>query len=186
MHTHVRMKSLVPALAVLGLAVSVPAHAGTYLGAGIGTQASVEGSLGNLSTEGQHSGRVVIGQRFGIFSIEGGVNDYGLTSSAGTVQWHAIAAGAAGKLDLPFTALFNGYVRLGLEHTWVTSTRDTIPTLEGNGWTGSLGLEYRLDALLGSASIWADYGRHTVNLNQARIVGETTANMFTVGLTVGL
>jgi Outer membrane protein beta-barrel domain len=184
------MKSLLAPAVVLvtGVAALAPAaHAGTYVGAGIGTSASVDGAISDYGTDGKHSGRLYIGQRFGVVSVEGGFNDYGLTTSRGTVSWNAFAIGAAAKLDLPVTPLIHGYVRLGLEHTWISSDAAGAKALDGNGWTGALGGEYRLDAILPNASVWLDYSRHTVNVTRGNTVdAQGTANMWTLGVTIGI
>ena len=179
------MKSLVAALATLGLLAPAAAHAGTYVSGGIGTGASTDGTLGDFSSDGQHSGRLELGQSFGIISIAGGLNYYGLHTQA---DWNAISTVAALKLDLPILPLFDGYVRLGLEHTWISapSGAGTAKDLDGNGWTGGLGVEYKLDAVLPKASVWLDYTRHADTFQRGNTTAEGTANMWTIGVSVGI
>jgi hypothetical protein len=180
------MKSVLASV-VLVAALAPAASAGTYVGLGIGTSASTDGALADFGSDGQHSGRLVLGQRFGVVSIEGGFNDYGLTTSRGTVEWDALSLGAAAKLDLPFTPVVSGYVRLGLEHTWIRTDAAGATGYDGNGWTGALGAEYRLDALISNASVWLDYSRHSTNLTRGNTAdAQATANMWTLGFSIGI
>ena len=177
-----RMKSLVAsAIAVAVLAPAV--HAGTYVAAGIGTGAATDGSLSGFTSDGQHSGRVMIGQRFPYLSLEGGLNYYGLATKG---TWDAYSTVADLKLDLPLIPLLTVYLKGGVEHTWITPPANaTVGTISGNGWTGAVGFEYRLDALVANTSVWLDYSRHADSLdNNTKVIG--TANMVTIGVSVGI
>jgi Outer membrane protein beta-barrel domain len=167
----------------LGLAVPTAAHAGTYVGVGVGTAASTDGGFTRFGTDGQHSGRIVLGQRFGKISIEAAVNDIGLAYRG--VDSHATSLGAVGGLHLPLVSHLEGYVRFGLERTWLRGD-STVPAAQGDGWTGGLGLEYRIDAVLANGSIWADYTRHATKLTANSFEADGTANAWTVGLSVGI
>jgi hypothetical protein len=178
------MKSLVAAIASLGLLAPAAAHAGTFVSAGIGTGASTDGTIADFGSDGQHSGRLEIGRSFGIISLAGGLNYYGLHTQS---DWNAISTVAAVKLDLPIVPLVNGYVRLGLEHTWISAPPGgTAKSLDGNGWTGGLGVEYKLDAVLAGASVWLDYTRHADTFRRGNTVGDGTANMWTIGASFGI
>src|SRR5262245_47518538 len=138
-----RMKSLVASAFVLA-ALASAAHAGSYLGLGIGGQASTDGGLVNYDTTGKHSARLVAGYRFGQVSLEAGLGDYGLTRVQS--DWNAWSLGAAAKLHLPLFAGFEAYVRAGLERTYLTQAGgDGTHDLTGDGWTGGLGVEYGID-----------------------------------------
>ncbi|MCE9579463.1 MAG: porin family protein [Deltaproteobacteria bacterium] len=178
------MKPLALAL-VAGLAlVPAAAHAGGYVGAGIGTSASVNDSSGSLASDSGHSGRIVVGERLSRVSIEGAFDAYGLTSASRPAGFDAHSLGIAAKLHLPLVANLDGVVRVGLEHTWLAG--DAAPDLTGDGWTGGLGLEYRLKFALASASIWMDYSRHATTLEQGRTKLDATADIWTAGVSIGL
>jgi hypothetical protein len=171
-------------VATLGLLAPAVAHAGTYVSGGIGTSASTDGTIGDFGSDGQHSGRLEIGHSFGIISIAGGLNYYGLHTQA---DWNALSTVAVVKLDLPIVPLVNGYVRVGLEHTWITAPAGgTAKDLDGNGWTGGLGVEYKLDAVLANASVWLDYTRHADTFQRGNTTGDGTANMWTLGVSFGI
>jgi hypothetical protein len=175
------MKSL-PAI-VIALALAAPAaHAGTYVSAGVGNGAWTDGSLNYFSTDGQHSGRAMIGQRFPFVSIEGGLNYFGLSAKG---PWSAYSTVADVKLDLPLIPLLSVYLKGGLEHTWILPGQGQGNTISGNGWLGAIGAEYKLDAIAANSSVWIDYSRHddSLDFNQ-HVVG--TANMVTIGFSVGI
>ncbi len=177
------MKSL--ALAALAVAlVPAAAHAGGYVGAGIGTSAAVSDSTGSLSSDTSHSARIVVGQRLSRVSIEGAYGAYGLASSNRPAPFDARSLGLAAKLHLPLVDKLDGVVRVGLEHTWLAG--DTAPDLSGDGWTGGLGLEYRLKLALASASVWIDYSRHATTLQGGASKLDATADMWTAGVSIGL
>jgi hypothetical protein len=178
------MKSLVASVIAVGL-LAPAAHAGMFVGVGVGTGAATGGVISDFGSDGQHSGRLELGERFGFVSVMGGLNYYGVTTQA---SWDAVSTVAAVKLDLPIIPVVNGYVRVGLEHTWIQPPPDsgTAQTLSGNGWTGGLGVEYKLDAFIANASVWLDYTRHADTFQRGNTTAEGTANMWTIGASFGL
>ena len=178
------MRSLVASVVALAALAPAAAEAGTYVGVGVGTAAHTDGAISDFGSDGQHSGRIMLGDRFGVVSIEGGLNYFGLMTQT---AWNAVSTVAAVKLDLPFTPIVNGYVRVGLEHTWISAPDDpNAAAMDGNGWTGALGVEYRTDVLLAHTSIWLDYGRHADTFKRGNTTSEGTANMWTIGVSVGI
>jgi hypothetical protein len=178
------MKSLVFAV-IAGVAlVPAAAHAGGYVGAGIGTSASLGGATGRIISDSSHSGRIVIGERLARVSIEGTLGSYGLNFSNRDASFDARSLGAAAKLHLPLVEKLEGTVRVGLEHTWLAGAN--APDLSGDGWTGGLGLEYRLNLGLAATSVWLDYSRHSTALANGPTKIDATADMWTLGLSIGL
>jgi opacity protein-like surface antigen len=171
------MRSLLASVFALA-ALAPAAHAGTYVGLGIGTGAHTDGGLGVFDSTNNHSGRAVLGDSLGIVSIEGGVGYFGLVNNGHT--YDAVSLGVAAKLSVPVTPLLHPYVRVGLEHTNLSAENGVNFSTSGDGWTGGLGLEYKLAAL----SIWADYSKHTVNLDNGKFDG--AASMLTIGLSFGI
>ncbi|HTJ40751.1 MAG TPA: outer membrane beta-barrel protein [Kofleriaceae bacterium] len=177
------MAASLVALALLGTA----AHAGTsglYVSGGIGTSASTGGAISDFGSDGQMSGRLEMGKTFGIVSFAGGLNYYGVTYGG---DWSAVSTVAVAKLDLPIVPLVNGYVRLGLEHTWLSPpSGSSVKGLDGNGWTGGLGVEYKLDTYLAGASVWLDYTRHADTFKRGNTTATGDANMLTLGASFNL
>src|ERR1051325_2764021 len=70
------MRSLL-ALALVA-ATPVVASAGTYVGLGIGTQASghIGSDASSMENDGNHSGRLLVGLRFGRLAVEGAGTRY--------------------------------------------------------------------------------------------------------------
>ena len=171
------MKSLVASIFALA-ALSTAANAGTYVGLGIGTGAHTDGDLGQFDSSGSHSGRAVIGDSFGIVSVEGGLGYFGLMHAGNT--YDAVSLGVAAKLSVPVTPVFTPYVRVGLEHTNVSGENGASFSGSGDGWTGGLGLEYKLATF----SLWADYSKHDMKLLDGQVDG--AASMLTVGVSFGI
>jgi hypothetical protein len=171
------MKSLVASIFALA-ALGGAAHAGTYVGLGIGTGAHTDGDLTQFDSSGSHSGRAVIGDRFGIVSVEGGLGYFGVMNSGRT--YDAVSLGVAAKLSVPVTPVFEPYVRVGLEHTNLSGENGATYTASGDGWSGGLGLEYKLATL----SLWADYTKHDMTLGDGRVDG--AASMLTFGVSFGI
>jgi hypothetical protein len=171
------------AAALLSVTAS-SASAGTYFGLGVGTSANWGGDLMTLSGDGQRSGRLVVGQRFGRFSIEATGTRFGLISDSG-VPRDVTSLAAAAKLSFPLGNNFEAFGRAGLERTWLSSDRN--PELIGNGWLLSGGFAYNIDAVLGGMAIFVDYTHTDTNLqdpNRRSVDG--TAGMWTLGVTLAI
>lgn len=173
------------ALVVLSfLAVPAAAHAGGYVSLGVGASPEMGGELDIFEGESK-VGRLMIGQRFSAFSLETGVISYDLSNRYG--DYGAVSLQVAGKVNARLSGNLEAYGRLALERTWLDSDNVAITSLKGNGWSGGVGLEYRLNvARLSSATIWADYVRHGLDLmsEQYQLVG--SADILSLGLSLGL
>ncbi len=177
------MRSLLAVALVAGSASA--ASAGTYLGLGIGTQAS--GHIGNdvssMSEDGNHSGRLVVGYRFGRLSIEGAATRYTQLYRGGSDD--ATSFAALLKYSLPLGNNFEAFGRGGLQRTDLSGAADN---LSGNGWVLGAGFEYRLDAAITGLSIFVDYEHISTDYSQGpqTIPGGATASMWTLGATLSI
>ena len=171
-------------LVALVLAVTASgASAGTYLGLGVGTSADVGLQSSAMTGDSDHSGRLIIGSRFGRWSIEGDGTRFGAVSGIG--KWDGTQLAAALKLDVPLAEHLFVFAKGGLERTWLSSNT-TQRELSGNGWLLGAGLEYRLDLLVTGASVFFDYNRSstTFQVNDTMQKLDGTASMWTLGLTL--
>jgi hypothetical protein len=188
------------------LAAPTAASAGVYIGLGIGTTGVNDSSTAtsNTFTDNGRSWRGDVGYRFQPFalgsitpalSIEGGYQGFnvGLMGARITSPFDGQEFFAAGKFSVPFNPLFEAYARLGFEHSSFTS-QTNIPhsELDGTGWLGGVGVEFRLGGIVGappvfrSSGIWVDFTYNgnsmTDYANKSRDIG---VDMFTIGLTFG-
>jgi hypothetical protein len=177
-------------LITLAVAVLIPstASAGTYLGLGIGSAPEVNEEADRLESAGR-SGKVLLGMRWGNFSVEGAVgrfdmarrNDRGLMLPFGDTY----QASLAGKLSLPLGNNFEAFGRAGLHKSWIDAETDDLD-VSGDGYLIGAGIEYRLNLAIGQGSIFVDYQYNDTKLEGDRFMFDGSSRMFTVGLTVGL
>jgi hypothetical protein len=179
-------------LAVVTLAaLTGTASAGTYLGLGIGTSPAFNEQTEKLDA-GSRSGRLLIGTRFGNVAVEGAVGGFGMTivNNAGlaTDFGDAYQASLALKLNLPLGNNFEAFGRAGVHHTWVSAVNEQND-VAGNGLLIGVGIEYRLNLILGQGSIFIDYQYNRATLegegDGARFVGnaalDSSYRMWTLG-----
>lgn len=178
------MRSLL-AVALVAASASA-ASAGTYLGLGIGTSATPSGDIPMTSNDGNHSGRLMVGSRFGRLSIEGAGSRYGFYRSNATFQGTMLAIAA--KYNYPLGDNFEVFGRGGLQRTWLSTSASTLSDFAGNGWLLGAGFEYRLDLGVG-ASVFVDY-EHTstslVNQDDMRTTKDESIGMWTLGVTLAI
>ncbi len=176
------------ALALALVAASgVAASAGPYLGLGIGTAADM--STSTQTTEGNgRSGKLLLGMRFGRLSIEGAAARYGLfmnTYAADDTQ-----LSAALKYSFPLGDNFEAFVRGGLVHDSIglqmQAPGDPYDA-SGNGWLLGGGFEYRLNALIGGASVFVDYEHTSTTMtNNEMATFDQTTGIWMLGATLSL
>ena len=176
------MRSLL-ALALVA-ATPVAASAGTYLGLGIGTQAS--GHIGSdpssMETDGNHSGRLILGMRFGRLSAEGSGTRYSEVFRNASSPSTSLAV--ALKYGLPLGDNFEIFGRGGLQRTWVSGADWD---LAGNGWLLGAGFEYRIDAALTGLSVFVDYTHNQSTLyGPSNVPLDASASMWTLGATLAI
>lgn len=180
------------ALVVIVVATSGVAHAGGYLGLGIGTSPGMSSDKDQFEADGR-SARVFGGSRFGQVSVEGAIGGFGVLQNnspnpglnpLGTMY----LASAALKASLPLSDGFEVFGKVGVAHTWLSAS-DKDPTFDasGNGLLLGAGAEYRFKpSFVGSASIFVDYQFNKTGLQGDRFDTSTSYRMWTLGFAVGI
>jgi hypothetical protein len=174
---------------ILVAAASTAASAGTYLGLGLGSSASVGGTDTGSAVFAQgsdRSERFIVGQKFGYISIEGAGTRYGLYHQ--TTGYDGTAVALAAKLSLPLGNGFDAFGRGGVQRTWLSTDTANAMEYSGNGWLLGGGFEYHLGvSLLGGGSIFVDYERAKTTFDgQAGRPFDNTVSMWTLGLTLSI
>ncbi len=180
------------ALVVIVLAGSSVAHAGGYLGLGIGTSPSVGSDKDQFEADGR-SARLLLGSRFGQVSVEGGIGGFGILqvnsphpglNPLGTMYQASLAV----KASLPLSDGFEVFGKAGVAHTWLSAS-DKDPTFDadGNGLLLGGGAEYRFKpSMVGSAPIFIDYQFNKTGLTGDRFDTSASYRMWTLGFSVGI
>jgi hypothetical protein len=177
------MRSLL-AVAFVAAAAST-ASAGTYLGLGIGTAASghVGDDASSQMSDGNRTGKFLVGYRFGRLSVEGAATRYSQLYRNSVHDGTSLAA--ALKYSLPLGDNFEAFGRGGLQRSSLSTANGD---LSGNGWLLSAGFEYRIDGVLAGASLFVDYTH-----NQTTYAGDphspsldASASMWMLGATLAI
>ena len=167
------------------MAISTTASAGGYLGLALGTQPAVNDEMAtDVAAPSGRSLRVLIGSRFGNFSIEGALNGFGVIAPSRGEKTLYQVSGAL-KLNLPLGNNFEGFGRVGLERTWLNVDDDRY-NWAGNGFLVGAGFEYRLDAVLTNGSVFVDYNVHHATLEDTRDKRDATERIWALGFSVGI
>jgi hypothetical protein len=181
-----RLASLLVPVAVA--ATTAEAGAGGYVAAGVGSSPNLGGELeDSLDTDGRNAGRLAIGHRVGVASVEAVVGGFGVGGVAPNGEWidgTAVTAALAVKLQVGIVGRLDGYGRGGLQRTWVRS--DMMESLSGSGYVLGVGLDYGLPLLVADAGVWLELGRETLRLSQAAGSVSGTADTLLAGVRVGL
>jgi hypothetical protein len=160
------------------------AAADTYLGLALGSQPGVNDAMASFSPPSGRSLRGLAGLRFGNVSLEGGLNGFGVIFENQDKTVYQLSA--ALKLSLPLGNNFEAFGRAGLERTWL-NLDDPRNDLMGDGWVAGAGFEYRLNAIVSNASLFADLNVHRVTLEaQDNNKLDTTTRIWSLGFTVGI
>lgn len=168
-------------------ATSAAASAGTYLGLGIGTGANVSDQINTQYTADGRSARAVLGYRIGPFSVEGAYSGYGLVLD-NTGLYDSRSLQIAGKYNFAIGDKFELFGRLGLLRTDLNAKDVSNSNASGDGYTFSLGVEYRLDLVATGLGIFVDWTRNSTNqvLDSGVGLGNQTASMWTLGVNLSL
>ena len=171
------------AVATLSTLHTGTAHAGGFVALGVGGSASL-GSDFSAYEGGGKNGRLVVGERFGAFSLETGINVYGMNlGSAG--EYNEYSAQVAGKYNYPLFFGLEAYGRLGLERNWLR-TNGPGSQYDGNGYFVALGLEYPLKIDKYSGSVFVDYTVHSADVSSTNRTLSLEANMLTFGVSFNI
>jgi hypothetical protein len=184
------MKSLALASAsvagLLAITITDPgtARADGYVAVGVGTAADTGGSDGFSGDEGL-SGRLMLGQRISLLSLEAGVSGYGVEGMSPGADYDAIALGAGLKLNLPIVLGLEVFGRLGIERTWLEASEGGMNDFSGNGYVAGAGVEYMIPLGITDASLWLDWTRHGAELDDDEgTERDATADLWTAGLSI--
>ncbi len=172
--------------AVLLAASTSVASAGIYAGLGIGTGADVNHDSGvNTMTGNGRSGRLVLGYRFGRFSIEAAGSHYGLLLDSASYDDYQAALLA--KYSFPIGYGFELFGRGGVQHTWLSTSVTPHPSVDGTGVVLGAGVEYRLHlTFVAGASVFVDYERTQTSFSPNMGGFNSGAGVFTLGATISL
>lgn len=190
MLTNGPMLRSVLALALVAAAGSV-ASAGTYLGLGIGTSPSMSTSdtMMPLQGNGDRSGKLLLGYRFGRLSVEGAAGRYGVMVDRYDYQADATVLSGSLKYSFPLGDNFEAFLRGGLVHesfNTVESIHDG-DSADGNGWLLGGGFEYRINAALAGASVFVDYEHTSLGLtNKEMTQYDASSGVWMAGVTLSL
>ena len=179
-----RMMKRAALAAMTVLAMSGPASAGVYLGLGLGTKPMVDDAMESVGAPSSQSLRGLIGVRLANVSLEGAVNGFGLATQRSGGQT-VYQASAAVKLSIPIVSQIEGFGRAGLERTWLHMGEDPA-NLRGDGFLAGVGLELRLNLVVVSASVFADYTVHRTSLESTLEKFDSTLQILGVGVMVGI
>ena len=176
--------------AVIAASTSV-ASAGTYLGAGIGTSASIGGDHNRYAPDGR-SGRLILGFGFGRIGVEANATRYGLDNAG--VSWNATTAAVAVRAAFPIGYNFELFGRGGVERTWLTTNAPGpgMPEPSGNGWLLGAGVDYKINLGITGGSIFLDYTYDQTGFSSTDPQSRRTqqfdqsAGMWTLGLTLSI
>lgn len=155
-------------------AAAGPARAGGYVSAGVGGTADLGGDLTMLGAEGR-SGKLAVGHGFGAIALEVGLAGFGV--DGGTMM----TASASVKVKGHLVSKLDGFVRGGLERSWVRSD-GAMDGLSGDGHLLGLGLELPLPSLVAESALWLELDRQWVELGEA----DGTADTLMLGIRLGL
>ncbi len=179
---------LAVAAALALLALPTAAHAGGYVSVGVGTGPRFTNGLQNsYSGDGHNSARVLVGKRFGLISIEGGIGGYGLhgvnvyTSDISGDRAYSASASVVGQV--PVMAKLEVFARLGIEKTWVTGEADDRG-ISGGGYLVGAGVAYDLG--FRNMALWAEIDHEMMRLKRESIADQTgSVDTLMVGIRVG-
>jgi hypothetical protein len=177
-------------LLALGLLVGTAsaAHAGTYLGLGIGTGPGTTGDMA-FDKDGR-SGRLHLGVGFGRIAVEAMAGKFGVRTPDG-YEYDDVSLGLAGKLNVPLADHFEVFGRLGYQHSFLNATSDpNRADFDGGGMFGGAGFEYKLSLAVTSMSLFIDYTVSRSALQSPMTYGDRefgyTTRLWTAGATVSL
>ena len=177
------------ALLLTTVSVSSPAHAGSYLSFGLGSESTPSPALtSDLHPENLTIGRLALGYRVGPLAVEAGIAASGIRQTETSDGGEALNTASA-SVDLKYyTSLFGpveGYARGGLSKTWMRGSGLAVPASERAYDIGG-GLQYTFGPLpLAKAAVWLDYTHRMPDRSQGETTLNAASDVMTVGVSVG-
>lgn len=174
------------ALVAATLAALTGTASAGYIGLGIGSVPAVSDDQPYTPTS--RSAKVLVGSRWGRFSLEGALGGFEVGVLGSTTVGKLYQFSAAAKLNLPLGDNFEAFGRFGLGHSRAVIEDDyRVYEARGNGFLVSAGLEYRLDVGVAGASAFIDYQINNADLtyDSGQQTASVTSRMFSLGATLG-
>ncbi len=153
----------------IALASSSAARAeGLYGGVGFGGFARTDGKLAERIDAGsQVGGRIVLGTRSDNVSVEGVFFGTDFEDRADGTVGSTLSLGVDVKLHVPLLPKLEGYVRGGINDTWIGGA-SSLSDYSGRGYDYGLGAEYRVAGgrlLPVEVTLWVDWNRQILSLD---------------------
>ena len=135
-------------------------------------------------------GRSSWATRFGQISIEGAAQRGSLSQDSNRAGFDLTQLSVAGKYSLPISDGFEAFGRFGYQHTGLGSQDSATGgqlDISGSGFLLGAGIEYRVNLVATSASIFLDYNFTTSSMGGPSLTVPQTLQTrgFTIGATVG-
>jgi hypothetical protein len=177
------MKTAALAIGILALGGSF-ASAGTYVGLGVGDGLGTSGDGSYKSTD--RTGKILLGYSFGHIAVEGGAQR-GSVEDSNLNGFDVTQFSIALKYNLPLSDGFEAFGRGGLQQTSLGSQTGSTADLSGSGLLLGAGIEYKLDLIATSASIFLDYNfaRSSVTAGNGAAPQTFDTHGFLLGATIG-
>lgn len=174
----VAMKSL-PVVALLLAATASSAHAGGYIGLGIGDGIATTGDL-DFSAEGR-TFKLIGGFAFGKLAVEGSAQRADTLMVAAGRAYTFTQLGVAGKYSYPLSDGFELYGKLGLNRLSLSPKADGLEG-SGSGILAGGGVEYRSKL---PVTFWLDYTLTNADVTMGADYALTT-RQWMIGASLGL
>ena len=173
------MKSL-PLVALLLGATASAAHAGGYVGLGVGDGIAATGDL-DYSAEGRTL-KLIGGFAFGKLAIEGSAQRAPVRMDANGRDYDMLQLGLVGKYSYPLSDGFELYGKLGVNRTSLGHADEA--NVPGSGLMAGGGVEYRSKL---PVTFWIDYSLANATLAmQGYNETELTTRQWMLGVSLGL
>ncbi len=177
------MKTCALAIGILALGGSL-ASAGTYVGLGVGSGIDTNGDGSYSSSD--RTGKLLVGYSFGQIAIEA-AGQRGSLVDANAAGFDLTQLSVAGKYNLPLADGFEAFGRVGYQRTSLSSQTGATPDTAGTGLLIGAGIEYKLNLVATSASIFLDYNFATTSLEGGNLTApqKLETRGFLLGATIG-
>lgn len=189
-----RMTTTAALVAGLGLGLTwllgagVARADGGYGGMGMGLGARLGGDLAKVyDSDGEVAGRIVAGQRSGIWAFEAAFFGTDLHADGGSdsAKSSTLSLGGDFKVFVPMAEHLEGYLRAGLGHTWMSGLTTAAADGDGPSYEYGAGLIYAWRSPRFAAGVWADYNHQVVRLKRTGADVQGSIGMLTFGFMVG-